>query len=152
MLLLSAIMALLSDTFLTFTNLVNVGTQIAVIAILALGSTFVIIAGGIDLSGGSVLALAGIVFGRLVVELPLPVAVLAALGVGALAGLTNGLLITIGKLPPFIATLAMLSAARGLALVISGGIPLSQILRSFRTLGSGDPLNISLPVLLMVAV
>ncbi|MBX6342261.1 MAG: ABC transporter permease, partial [Thermomicrobiaceae bacterium] len=112
--LLSAAMAILSDTFLTFSNLFNVGTQIAVIAILALGSTFVIVSGGIDLSVGSVLALAGIIFGKVVVGAPLPVALIAALGVGALAGLVNGLLITVGKLPPFIATLAMLSAARGL--------------------------------------
>lgn len=150
--LLSAVMAILSDTFLTFINLFNVGTQIAVIAILALGSTYVIVSGGIDLSVGSVLALSGIVFGKLVVDLPLPVALLAALGIGALAGLTNGLLITIGRLPPFIATLAMLSAARGLALVISGGIPLSRIPTAIRTLGSGDVLNIPLPVLLMVVM
>ncbi len=150
--LLSAAMAILSDTFLTFSNLFNVGTQIAVIAILALGSTFVIVSGGIDLSVGSVLALAGIIFGKVVVGAPLPVALIAALGVGALAGLVNGLLITVGKLPPFIATLAMLSAARGLALVVSGGIPLSRIPQPIRTLGNGDLLNVPLPVLLMVAM
>lgn len=137
---LCAVMATLSPVFLTFNNLFNVGTQIAVIAILAFGVTFVIISGGIDLSVGSVLALSGIVFAWTATELalPWPLAVLAGLGAGALAGLVNGLLITLGRLPPFIATLAMLSAARGIALVISGGTPISDIPEAVQTLGSGD--------------
>nr|WP_243638099.1 ABC transporter permease [Rubrobacter taiwanensis] len=153
--LLCAVMAFLSPIFLTFTNLFNVGTQIAVIAILAFGVTFVIISGGIDLSVGSVLALAGIVFGWAAVSagLPLPLAVAAGLGAGALAGLVNGLLITLGNLPPFIATLAMLSAARGLALVISGGIPISDIPESIQYLGSRDLFGvIPLPVVVMVVM
>jgi ribose transport system permease protein len=153
--LLCVVMSFLSPIFLTFTNLFNVGTQIAVIAIIALGSTFVIVSGGIDLSVGSVLALAGIVFGwaSAVAGLPLPLAVAAGLGAGALAGFTNGLLITLGNLPPFIATLAMLSAARGLALVISGGTPISDIPEAIQTLGSGDLFGfVPLPVVLMVVM
>jgi ribose transport system permease protein len=155
LILLCVVMSFLSPIFLTFSNLFNVGTQVAVIAILALGVTFVIVSGGIDLSVGSVLALAGIVFGwaSVVGGLPLPLAVAAGLGAGALAGLTNGLLITLGNLPPFIATLAMLSAARGLALVISGGTPLSDIPESIRYLGSGDLFGfIPLPVVVMVVM
>lgn len=155
LILLSAVMTLLSANFLTFANLFNVGTQIAVIAILALGSTFVIVSGGIDLSVGSVLALAGIVFGWASTQagLPLPVALAAGLGAGAVAGLVNGLLITLGNLPPFIATLAMLSAARGLALVISGGIPISNVPQTLQILGSGDLFGfIPLPVILMLIV
>jgi ribose/xylose/arabinose/galactoside ABC-type transport system permease subunit len=152
---LCVVMTILSPYFLTFNNLFNVGTQIAVIAILALGQTFVIISGGIDLSVGSVLGLAGVVFGwaTAVANLPLPVALVLGIGSGALAGLVNGLLITLGNLPPFIATLAMLSAARGLALVISGGIPLNPIPGTIRTLGSGDLFGfVPLPVILMLVM
>jgi len=153
LIILCVVMTILSPYFLTFNNLFNVGTQIAVIAILALGQTFVIVSGGIDLSVGSVLGLAGIVFGwaTAVANLPLPAALVLGIGAGALAGLINGLLITLGNLPPFIATLAMLSAARGLALVISGGIPLNPIPAPIRALGSGDLFGfLPLPVILMV--
>lgn len=152
---LCVVMTILSPYFLTFNNLFNVGTQIAVIAILAFGQTFVIVSGGIDLSVGSVLGLAGIVFGwaTAVANLPLPVALLLGIGSGALAGLINGSLITLGNLPPFIATLAMLSAARGLALVISGGVPLNPIPGAIRTLGSGDLFGfLPVPVILMVVM
>lgn len=153
LILLGVVMTILSPYFLTFDNVFNVGTQIAVVAILALGQTFVIVSGGIDLSVGSVLGLSGIVFGwaTVVANQPLPVALALGLGAGAVAGLTNGLLITLGNLPPFIATLAMLSAARGLALVISGGQPLNPIPDAIQTLGSGDLFGfIPLPVILML--
>jgi ribose transport system permease protein len=153
--LLSVFLTLLSPVFLTFDNLFNVGTQIAVIAILALGQTFVIVSGGIDLSMGSVLALSGIVFGwaTAVAGMPLPVALALGLGAGVLAGLGNGLLITLGKLPPFIATLAMLSIARGLALVISGGISLNPIPQAIRDLGNGDLFGfVPFPVVLMLVI
>ena len=149
------VMTILSPYFLTFNNLFNVGTQIAVIAILALGQTFVIVSGGIDLSVGSVLGLAGIVFGwaTAVANLPLPLALALGVGAGASAGLINGLLITLGNLPPFIATLAMLSAARGLALVISGGVPLNPIPGPILSLGSGDLFGfVPLPVILMLVM
>ncbi|MDF2702397.1 MAG: inner-rane translocator [Rubrobacteraceae bacterium] len=152
---LCVVMTILSPYFLTFNNLFNVGTQIAVIAILALGQTFVIVSGGIDLSVGSVLGLAGIVFGwaTAVANLPLPLALALGVGAGASAGLINGLLITLGNLPPFIATLAMLSAARGLALVISGGVPLNPIPGPILSLGSGDLLGfVPLPVILMLVM
>ena len=152
---LCVVMTILSPYFLTFNNLFNVGTQIAVIAILALGQTFVIVSGGIDLSVGSVLGLAGIVFGwaTAVANLPLPAALALGVGAGASAGLINGLLITLGNLPPFIATLAMLSAARGLALVISGGVPLNPIPGPILTLGSGDLFGfVPLPVILMLVM
>jgi ribose transport system permease protein len=152
---LCVVMTILSPYFLTFNNLFNVGTQIAVIAILALGQTFVIVSGGIDLSVGSVLGLAGIVFGwaTAVANLPLPLALALGVGAGASAGLINGLLITLGNLPPFIATLAMLSAARGLALVISGGVPLNPIPGPILSLGSGDLFGfVPLPVILMLVM
>ncbi len=155
LIILCVVMTILSPYFLTFNNLFNVGTQVAVIAILAMGQTFVIVSGGIDLSVGSVLGLGGIVFGwaTAVANLPLPVALVLGIGAGASAGLVNGLLITLGNLPPFIATLAMLSAARGLALVISGGVPLNPIPAPIRALGSGDLFGfVPLPVILMLVM
>ncbi|MDQ3923700.1 MAG: ABC transporter permease [Actinomycetota bacterium] len=155
LILLCIVMTILSPFFLTPNNLSNVGIQIAVIAILALGQTFVIVSGGIDLSVGSVLGLSGIVFGwaTVVAGLPLPIALALGIGSGALAGLTNGLLITLGKLPSFIATLAMLSAARGLSLVISGNAPLNPIPGAVRALGTGELLGfVPLPVILMLVM
>lgn len=125
--LLVLLLSLLSPDFLTPSNLLNVGVQAAVVAVLAFGMTFVIVSGGIDLSVGSVAGLAGIVTGWATVHtgLPLVAAVLLGLASGALAGVVSGLLVSVGRVPPFIATLAMLSAARGAALVLSDGRPIS---------------------------
>lgn len=151
------VLSILSPAFLTVRNLVNVFQQISVLSILALGSTAVIITAGIDLSVGSVLALSGIVAGWTFAEagLPMGVAILAGLGVGALAGLLNGLMVTAGRLPPFIATLATLSVARGLALVVSDGRPISGYPAWFRAITTRDlfgvvPLSVVLVVVLYV--
>ncbi|MBB5779259.1 ribose transport system permease protein [Nonomuraea jabiensis] len=121
-------LSLLSGDFLTVTNLLNVGVQAAVTAILAFGSTFVIITSGIDLSVGAVAALSAIVLAWTAADsgLPWPLATLVALAVGIGCGLVNAALIAYGKLPPFIATLAMLGVARGLALVVSQGSPIEM--------------------------
>ncbi|WP_435054301.1 ABC transporter permease [Nonomuraea angiospora] len=121
-------LSLLSGDFLTVTNLLNVGVQAAVTAILAFGSTFVIITSGIDLSVGAVAALSAIVLAWTAADsgLPWPLATLVALAVGTGCGLVNAALIAYGKLPPFIATLAMLGVARGLALVVSQGSPIEM--------------------------
>lgn len=134
--LLVVVLSILSPAFLSVNNVVNIFQQISVLAILALGATAVIITGGIDLSVGSVLALAGISTAWLANEAGLPflVAVVLGLLVGGVAGFVNGILITKGKLPPFIATLAMLSMARGLTLVISDGRPISGFPDGFRLL------------------
>ena len=112
-----------SPFFLTVNNLLNILDQVTILGILALGMTFVIITGGIDLSVGAVLALAMMVLGWTSHNAgwPLGLSIVAAIAVGGVAGLVNGLGITIAKLPPFIATLAMLSIARGLANVITDG-------------------------------
>jgi len=112
-----------TDTFLTLRNLLNVIDQLTVLGIMALGMTAVIVIGGIDLSVGSVLALSMMVMGWLanVMGLPMPLAIVAALVVGALCGLGSGLLVTHANLPPFIATLAMMSIARGLANMVTDG-------------------------------
>ena len=142
LLVLAVALAISNPAFLTAQNLVNVGVQAAAIAILAFGMTFVVVAGGIDLSVGSIAALAAMV-GALTAG---PV----GLVVGALCGLVNGAMISYGKLPPFIATLAMLSVARGLTLVVSGGQPHNtDELVTF--LGSNLTPMLPLPLLLMLA-
>ncbi|GAA2646081.1 MULTISPECIES: ABC transporter permease [Nonomuraea] len=125
---LAVALSLLSSDFLSVSNLLNVGVQAAVTAILAFGATFVIITAGIDLSVGSVAALSAITLAYLSTTsgLPWPLATVIALAVGVVCGLANAALIAYGKLPPFIATLAMLGIARGLALVISQGSPIAM--------------------------
>nr|WP_113702165.1 ABC transporter permease [Nonomuraea lactucae] len=142
-------LSLLSDDFLSVTNLLNVGVQAAVTAILAFGSTFVIVTGGIDLSVGSVAALSAITLAWIATEAGLawPVATVAGLAVGVACGLVNATLIAYGKLPPFIATLAMLGVARGLALVISQGSP---ILLPEEVAHLGDTIGGFLPIPVIV--
>ena len=120
---LCVVFALSTDTFFTLRNLLNVIDQLTVLGIMALGMTAVIVIGGIDLSVGSVLALSMMVMGWLanVVGVPMPLAMVAALVVGGLCGLTSGLLVTKANLPSFIATLAMMSIARGLANLVTDG-------------------------------
>jgi ribose transport system permease protein len=133
--------------FLTVSNLLNVLEQTAINAIVAVGMTFVIVSGGIDLSVGSVLALAGIALGRsLAAGLPVPVGIGIALMVGLACGLANGLLVTFGRLPPFIATLGMMSIARGGALMLAEGRPISGFGRGFRLLATGRMFMIPGPV------
>ena len=146
-------MSALSGDFLTTDNLLNVGVQAAVTAVLAFGVTFVIVSAGIDLSVGSVAALSATVLAWSATShgVPVVIAVILALATGIAAGLINGFLISYGKLPPFIATLAMLSVARGLALVISDGSPIAfpdSVSHLGDTLGGWLPV----PVLVMVAM
>lgn len=127
LILLCAFLTFATDSFFSVRNFLNILDQVTVIGIIAVGMTFVILLGGIDLSVGSVLALAMMVLGYLNVEagLPMGVAIPAAIAAAAAAGLISGLLITEFKVPPFIATLAMMSIARGLASMITNG---SQII------------------------
>ena len=127
LLLLCAFLTFATDSFFSVRNFLNILDQVTVIGIIAVGMTFVILLGGIDLSVGSVLALAMMVLGFLNVEMGLPMglAIPAAIAAAAVAGLVSGLLITEFKVPPFIATLAMMSIARGLASMITNG---SQII------------------------
>jgi ribose transport system permease protein len=143
----------LTPHFLTISNLLNVAEQATIIAIIAVGMTFVIITGGIDLSVGSVLAFSGVVMASaLQHEVPLGFALLIGLGVGLFCGLVNGILITVGRLPPFIATLGMMSVARGAALMFTEGRPISGFPENFRSLATGEVLRIPTPVLIMIAV
>jgi ribose transport system permease protein len=147
------ILWILTPHFLTVSNLLNVAEQTAIIAIIASGMTFVIITAGIDLSVGSVLAFSGVVMASLLARgVPLPIALAAGPLVGFACGALNGLLITAGRLPPFIATLGMMSVARGAALLFTEGRPISGFSETFRYLATGKIAGIPLPVLIMIAV
>ncbi len=136
--------------FLTVSNLLNVLEQTSINAIVAVGMTYVIISGGIDLSVGSILAVSGIVLAlALESSVPAPAAIVLALATGTACGLANGLLITFGRLPPFIATLGMMSVARGAALMLAEGRPISGFSEGFRALATARVLTIlPAPVLL----
>ena len=139
--------------FLTVSNLLNVLEQTTLNAIVAAGMTFVIISGGIDLSVGSVLAFSGIGL-ALALEsgAPAPAAVAIALAMGASCGLVNGLLITLGRLPPFIATLGMMSVARGAALMLAEGRPISGFGEGFRALATERVLAVPAPVVITIVI
>ena len=150
---LSIILWILTPHFMTVSNLLNVAQQTAIVAIIAAGMTFVIITAGIDLSVGSVLAFSGVVMATLLLRgLPLGLALLAGVGTGLACGLINGLLISVGRLPPFIATLGMMSVARGAALVFTEGRPVSGFSDTFRQIAVGEVLRIPAPVVIMLAV
>jgi ribose/xylose/arabinose/galactoside ABC-type transport system permease subunit len=143
---------ILTPHFLTISNLLNVAEQTAIIAIVAVGMTFVIITAGIDLSVGSVLAFSGVVMASaLHAAVPLPVALLAGLAAGCVCGTLNGLFISIGRLPPFIATLGMMSVARGAALMFTDGRPVSGFSDGFRQIAVGEVLHLRFPVIIMAA-
>ncbi len=150
---LSLALWVLTPHFLTVSNLLNVAQQTSINAIIAVGMTFVIITAGIDLSVGSILAFSGVALASsLQAGFPVPFAILIGLMVGAVCGLVNGLLITLGRLPPFIATLGVMSVARGAALLYTEGRPVSGFSERFRALATGEVLHIPLPVLIMMLI
>jgi ribose transport system permease protein len=147
-----------TDKFLTIENGVNVLLQISVNVCVSIGTTMIIVAGGIDLSVGSVLALAGAVAAGLLKTglalTPLDVAlqfttlgaIVAGVAVGAALGFFNGVTITRFGLPPFVATLGMLSMARGLTMLWTGGHPITTLGSEFGFLGTGAALGVPIPV------
>ena len=150
LLVLIVVSSFLSPYFLTVDNLFNVLRQWTMVGLIAVGLTFVIISGGIDLSGGAVLALATVV-GALAAPVVGTVGMVAVvLIVGAVCGYINGAVITWGKVPPFVATLGMMTAARGLALIMSEGRTISaELAPSFTfAFGRGYLGPIPMPVLL----
>jgi ribose transport system permease protein len=126
LIILCIVFSLASPIFFTFSNISSILLATAVNGILALGVTFIIITGGIDLSVGTVMTLSAVMTGIAVTNmgLPVPVGVVVGLGTGAVAGLINGVTIAKMKIPPFIATLGTMMIARGLSLVISGVAPI----------------------------
>lgn len=140
--------SILEPAFLSSSNIFNVLTQTAIFGIMALGLTFVIISKGIDLSVGSILAFSGVIAASLgqaadatgkyfpnMAEMPVIVPILGALLVGALCGAISGTLIAKTHIPAFIATLGMMTVARGMALIYSDGKPVSTLIPSLTSLG-----------------
>jgi inositol transport system permease protein len=154
LLLLGAALALAKPQFLTVANLITVARQISINGILAVGVTYVLLTGGVDLSLGSVLALAGVVAASLAHpgEHAWAVPVLAGVLTGTVCGWINGAVVTRGGVAPFIATLGMMTVARGLALVMSGGRPVSNLSAEFTQIGSRNWLGLPIPVILLTAV
>jgi len=144
------VLSILSEHFLTATNLFNIVTQTSINALLAFGMTFVILSGGIDLSVGSVMAVASAVTaGLLTSGLNMVVAIIGGLLAGTGLGLFNGLVISRLAMPAFIVTLAMKSIARGLALIYTDGKPISGFSESFQFLGGGKLGKIPIPVIIL---
>ena len=147
-------LAAIKPRFLSPANLVNVARQMSINGVLAVGVTVVLLTGGVDLSLGSVVALAGVAAACWAHPETYPVAVPILVGVaaGALCGAANGLIVTRGRVAPFIVTLGMMTVARGLALVVSGGRPVSNLSPQFTWMGSAEVLGLPLLVWLLLGV
>lgn len=147
-------LSLLSPPFLTARNGINVLRQISINATLAIGVTYVILGGGIDLSLGSVVALTGVLAATFAHPdaYPLVVPLVVGIGGGVVIGILNGLVITRFRVAPFIATLGMMTIARGGALILSGGRPVSNLSASFNFIGNGNLLRIPIPILILAGV
>jgi ribose transport system permease protein len=144
---------LIGPQFFRPANLELMARQTVIVCMAALGMTMVIISGGIDLSVGSVLAIAGIALGQaLEAGVPAPAAIALALAVGVACGLVNGMLVSFGRLPPFIATLGMMSVARGGALMLAEGRPISGFSEGFRALATERVLMVPAPVVITAVV
>lgn len=148
------IMSLASDVFLSPRNITNIVRQISINAIMATGMTMVIITGGIDLSVGSILAVSGVVAASLVknTEMSVFMVVLVALLAGGVCGFFNGIIISRLNVPPFISTLALMTACRGLAYRISGGRPIVDLDEAFLVIGRGKLMGIPNPIWWMIIV
>ncbi|MHC4546345.1 MAG: ABC transporter permease [Planctomycetota bacterium] len=145
------ILSIISPSFLTWRNLLNIVRQSSIHGVMAVGMTFVILTAGIDLSVGSVLALTGVLCASFEhAGLPVVLIVIATLGIGAFIGSVNGLIITKGKVTPFVVTLGMMSVARGLAHIYTDGQPISGFGDGFRYVGASDFLGVPVPIIIFV--
>ena len=154
LLVLMGALAAARPVFLNVANLVNLVRQISINGILAVGVTYVLLTGGVDLSLGSVVALSGVAAASFAHpgDYAAIVPVLVGILVGAASGAANGVVVTRGRVAPFIATLGMMTAARGLALLASGGRPVSHLSASFLQIGGGSVASVPIPILVLVAV
>lgn len=144
---------ILSPSFLSVTNLFNVFKQITVAGIVGCGMTFVILTGGIDLSVGSILGLSGVLAsGVLVATENTFLAIAVALMIGILCGSVNGFFVSICEIPPFIATLGMMTLLRGVILVYTKGSPIPIKVDSYKFLGKGSIVGIPVPVIILILV
>ena len=144
-----------TEEFFSATNVSNIVRQVSINGILAVGMTFVILTGGIDLSVGSVLALTGTIMAGLMINAGLSpiLAVLIGILFGALLGYINGIFVSYARIPAIIVTLAMMEVARGIALLYTGGYPLSGVPNSFAFIGKGYLFGvIPMPAVIMILV
>ncbi len=146
-------LSLTTESFGTLSNLTNVARQVSINGILAVGVTFVLLTAGVDLSLGSVVALSGVVCATFAHpgDYPLLVPILVGIGTGGLCGLLNGIIVTRGSVAPFIVTLGMMTAARGLALIISEGKPVANMTPALTSL-AGNVAGIPIAVLCFAGV
>ncbi|MEG8235668.1 ABC transporter permease [Pseudomonas orientalis] len=145
------VMILASDTFLTAGNLSNIARQVSINAIIAVGMTCVILTGGIDLSVGPVMALSGtLTAGLMVTGLPPGLAIGAGMLVGVAFGIGNGLFVAYLHMPPIIVTLATMGIARGLGLMYTDGYPISGLPEWFAVFGRASVFGIQVPILIML--
>ncbi len=143
----------LSPVFFTVPNLLNILQQSSINALIALGMTLVIISGGIDLSVGPTAALSAVLGATLMVAgVPVPVAILATLGIGALCGVFSGMLVAYAGLQPFIVTLGGLSLFRAIALIYTGGNPVFGIPMEFRSIINSDLFGIPTPIIIVAVI
>jgi len=149
----AGLLSVLTDSFATASNLTNVARQVSINGILAVGVTFVLLTGGVDLSLGSVVALSGVACALFAHpgEYPLFVPICVGLLTGGLCGLLNGVLVTRGGIAPFIVTLGMMTVARGLALIFSGGKPVADMSPDLTRL-AGDLGPVPIPLICFAAV
>ena len=156
LIILMAVITIINSNFLTANNLLNLLLQVTSNALIAFGMTFVILTGGIDLSVGSILALSSaLTVGLLGSGIPVTLAILISLILGCILGMMNGLLISYGKLAPFIVTLATMTIFRGATLVYTNGNPITKGLSDtflFQFLGQGYIVGIPFPVIIMFIV
>lgn len=152
LLLVVIIVSFTTDRFLTADNLINVSLQVSTVAIAAIGSTLVILTGGIDLSPGSAVALISCVLAILVQKMgmSLPVGIVFSLLLGIVLGLFNGLLSTYGRIPSFVVTLATLGIFRGLAFLFTGGHPIFSVSPYLEGIFYGKLFGIPLPFIYML--
>ena len=146
------VLALSTPRFFTVSNLMTIGNQVSINALLAFGVTFVIITGGIDLSLGSMVAVTGVVAAMFAHPdtYPVIVPIFIGLAAGSAMGAFNGLVITKSKVPPFIVTLGTMTIGRGLALILSKGRPVSNLSDSFNFIGGGNLFGIPFPIIILI--
>jgi ribose/xylose/arabinose/galactoside ABC-type transport system permease subunit len=147
------VMSFLKPVFLTSGNIINVLRQVSMNGIIAVGITFVILTGGIDLSVGSIVAVTSVIAGRLMEQgSSVPFAIAMGMIAALAFGLLNGILISVGGLPPFIATLSTMTIARGFALVYSNGRPYLIQNNAFKAIGQGSSLGVPNPIWILLIV
>ncbi|MGI6069755.1 MAG: ABC transporter permease [Blautia sp.] len=153
LLLICVIFSFATPAFLKGYNIMNIARQCSINLIVAVGMTFIILTGGIDLSVGGILALVGtIVAGLIAGGMPVALAVILGLLLGAAFGVFNGICVSYAQIPPFITTMATLSIARSIALIYSGGYPITGMPKSFTFLGTGSIGIFPVPVVIAVCI